>query len=165
MANRPTDAPLPLASVLDRLLDDAPGERVDQPERPGQALRILKESVRRDLEHLLNTRRPLVSIPPGLKHVERSLVRYGIPDFAGVREDVQSDIRNLARQIEKAIRDFEPRLTEVRVDPVETAQGIDRNLRFQIRATLRVTPIEDAVAYQSLIEPSTGIIRVGSART
>jgi type VI secretion system protein ImpF len=164
MSNRPTEDTTILASVLDRLLDDTPGAAVDQPKRPGQALRELKEAVRRDLEHLLNTRRPPVKIPPGFKQLDRSLVSYGIPDFAGVREDVQRDTRQLARLIEKAIRDFEPRLTDIRVEPVEGDSELDRTLRFQIRATLQVAPIHDPVAFQSIIEPTTGNFQVGSAR-
>ena len=43
-------------SVLDRLLDDNPGAKSEPPQSRHQVLRDLKQSVRRDLENLLNTR-------------------------------------------------------------------------------------------------------------
>ena len=71
-------------SVLDRLLDDHPEQRQELPKARHQVLRELKQSVRRDLENLLNTRWRCVSWPPNLDELELSLVNYGIPDFTGV---------------------------------------------------------------------------------
>ena len=45
-----------IVSVLDRLLDDEPGNPREQPRSSGMDLRALKQNVRRDLENLLNTR-------------------------------------------------------------------------------------------------------------
>ena len=44
-------------SVLDRLMDLEPGSGVENPLTRSQSVRLLKASVRRDLEWLLNSRR------------------------------------------------------------------------------------------------------------
>src|SRR5437773_228098 len=82
MATPKPDRPL-VPSVLDRLLDDEPETKRDPPRGRHQVLRELKVSVRRDLEDLLNTRRRCGSWPADLAELERSLVNYGVPDFAG----------------------------------------------------------------------------------
>src|SRR5262245_29545673 len=70
-----------LPSVLDRLLDDNPAAGRDPPRGRDQVLKEMKESVRRDLENLLNTRRRLLTWPPAMKELNRSLANYGVPDF------------------------------------------------------------------------------------
>jgi len=45
-----------IPSVLDRLLDDDPASAREAPKARTQVLRELKQSVRRDLEWLLNSR-------------------------------------------------------------------------------------------------------------
>ena len=55
MSRVKNDQPL-MPSLLDRLLDDEPNNNQDAPQARHQVLRELKQSVRRDLENLLNTR-------------------------------------------------------------------------------------------------------------
>src|SRR3954470_18006227 len=75
-----SDQPL-VPSVLDRLLDDAPETTTEPARSRAQLLRDLKQSVRRDLEDLLNTRRRHLDLPPGLAELDHSPLAYGIPDF------------------------------------------------------------------------------------
>ena len=44
-------------SVLDRLIDLEPNNRMENPLSRSQSVRLLKNAVRRDLEWLLNSRR------------------------------------------------------------------------------------------------------------
>ena len=44
------------ASILDRLIDNDPGNNVERDPDQHQKLKDLRNSVRRDLENLLNTR-------------------------------------------------------------------------------------------------------------
>ena len=69
--------------MLDRLLDHEPDVRREAPRSRNQVLRELKQSVRRDLENLLNTRVRCIPLPPELKELKQSLVNYGIPDLTG----------------------------------------------------------------------------------
>ena len=67
-------------SVLDRLIDYEPEYSREAPASRVKNLRILKQSVRRDLEWLLNTRSTAV-VPPELKEVQSSVAVYGLPDM------------------------------------------------------------------------------------
>ena len=78
-----TDQPL-TPSLLDRLIDLEPGNTREVPKSRTQVLAELKQSVRRDLENLLNTRWRATRISEDLKELEFSLANYGIPDVSGV---------------------------------------------------------------------------------
>ena len=149
-----------LPSVLDRLIDDAPELSTEPPKQSAQLLRELKQAVRRDLERLLNTRWRCVSWPPSLQELDYSVVNYGIPDFTSAHLRAAEDPDVLCAVIKSAIEHFEPRLKNVRVDPVENSQELDRTLRFRIDAVLTVEPIEDRVLFNSTVEPTTGNFHV-----
>jgi len=67
-------------SVLDRLIDYEPEYSREAPASRVKNLRILKQSVRRDLEWLLNTR-ATAFVPPELKEVLSSIAVYGLLVF------------------------------------------------------------------------------------
>ncbi len=153
-----------LASVLDRLLDDEPGNHKEQPRSQGQDHRALKQSVRRDLENLLNTRWRCKSWPPELRELDVSLVDYGIPDFTGVNMSVPSERNKLRTVIERVIRRFEPRLKNATVAILENADAFDRTLRFRINALLRTEPAPEPVTFDSELEPITTSIEIKALR-
>src|SRR5262245_7495839 len=93
------DQPL-IPSVLDRLIDQEPDVRREAPRGRNQVLRDLKQSVRRDLENLLNTRVRCVPTPPELNHLKRSLVNYGLPDLTGSSPAAPKDREEFRRTIE-----------------------------------------------------------------
>ena len=152
MARIPRNQNLML-SPLDRLLDRDP----TAPGRGGeQTLRDLKQAVRRDLENLLNTRWRCKMWPPGLDELETSLVNYGIPDFTGTNLGTPSAREEFRRIIERVIQRFEPRFKTVRVVFVDSADPIDRTLRFRIDAMLRADPAPpEPVVFDTALEPST----------
>jgi type VI secretion system protein ImpF len=154
MAKIREDQPL-VPSVLDRLLDDEPGKRAEAPKSRNQILRELKQSVRRDLENLLNTRWRCVSWPPNLEELERSLVNYGIPDFTGANMAAPSERERLRRVIEQIVRRFEPRFKTVKVAVLGNADDQDRTLRFRIDALLYAEPAPEPVVFDSQLEPTT----------
>jgi type VI secretion system protein ImpF len=146
--------------VLDRLIDDDPTVSREVPKNSVQVLRDLKQSVRRDLENLLNTRCRPVTWSEDLTELESSLVNYGIPDFTGSNLRAAEDPDVLFRAIESAVRNFEPRLTLVRVEPVGNKEPLDRTLRFRIDAMLSVEPIEEKIWFNSALEPATGTYQI-----
>lgn len=155
MARVRPDQPL-LPSVLDRLLDDAPDASREPPKARTQVLRELKQSVRRDLENLLNTRWRCVSWPSGLRELEQSLLNYGLPDFTGAALGVARRREEFRRVIEKAIRTYEPRFKNVMVRLLDNADPADRTLRFRIEALLEAEPAPEPVLFDSALEPATG---------
>jgi type VI secretion system protein ImpF len=148
-----------LTSILDRLLDDEPDNQHDSPKTANEVLRELRLSVRRDLENLLNTRWRCVSWPPDLDDLEVSLVNYGIPDFCGgnLGADAPTQLMNI---IQTTIKNFEPRLRNVRVSLLDKTPRIDRTLQFRIEAVLFVDPVEDRVSFDSALEIATGDLRI-----
>lgn len=160
MAERPKNNQPLLPSVLDRLIDDDPAVSREIPKTTMQVLRDMKQTVRRDLEHLLNTRCRPVAWPEELTELESSLVNYGIPDFTGSNLRAADEPDHLFRAIESAIQNFEPRLKLVRVEPVSNQEALDRTLRFRIDAMLIVEPIEEKVWFNSILEPSSGTYQV-----
>ena len=159
MARIRSDQPL-VPSVLDRLLDDDPAAPREPAKSRHQVLRELKESVRRDLENLLNTRRRCLPLPAGLTELERSLVNYGIPDFTGGdlgSADWREEFRGL---VESVLRTWEPRFQTVTVRLVEDAEFLDRTLRFRIDGLLRAYPAPEPVVFDSALEGGTGNFEV-----
>jgi type VI secretion system protein ImpF len=156
-----TDPLIP--SVLDRLLDDDPTSQKEQPQNRFQLLRSLKNSVRRDLENLLNTRWRCVGFPADLEELAVSLVNYGIPDFTGssLGSGVARD--DFVKIIQDTIRRYEPRLTRVRVELLDNAERDDRAMRFRIDAVLQVDPDPEPVSFDSRLEPSSGSFHVGTS--
>jgi type VI secretion system protein ImpF len=159
MPKAPDDQPL-LPSVLDRLLDDQPGVSREPAKTRSQVLRELKQSLRRDLENLLNTRWRPRSWPESLAELEVSLVNYGIPDITGSDLGSSENRQQLAGVLERVIRRFEPRLTGVAVELLDNAEPLDRTLRFRIRGMLLVEPAPEPVAFDSALEPATGTVEI-----
>jgi type VI secretion system protein ImpF len=157
-----TDQPL-VPSLLDRLLDDEPDVQREPSKLRHQVLRELKQSVRRDLENLLNTRRRARPRPPELAELERSLVNYGLPDFAGGSLASGEDRDAFRQTVENVIRTFEPRFKAVRVELVDAAEPLNRTLRFRIDALLYAYPAPEVVVFDSAVEPVTGNFEVKGA--
>src|SRR5271163_2734233 len=114
MARRLRDATFPL-SARARLIALAADTRIENPLSRSQSVRLLKNSVRRDLEWLLNSRR--ICDPPdeALKEVNRSAYVYGLPDLSALTMASSGDRNRLVKQILATISLFEPRLMNVRL--------------------------------------------------
>lgn len=151
------------ASLLDRLLDYDPGVEKDPPVSPAQATRELHNSVRRDLETLLNTRRRNADTPAGFTELDKSLVNYGIPDFTGANLASADSREEFRRAIESTIRKYEPRFKSVRVILLDNVEPLDRTLRFRIDALVHAEPAPEPVVFDSVLEPVTRSVQVEGA--
>jgi type VI secretion system protein ImpF len=148
-------------SVLDRLTDAEPDVSSEAPVHRSTRLAQLKESVKRDLEWLLNTKQPVVTIPEPLRHLRESLLTFGLPDFTHSSLKRAEDQRGLQLAIEAVIRRFEPRLKGVAVTLVE-GHPYDRGLRFRIDASLDIEPTPEAVSFDSVLELSNKAFKVNT---
>jgi type VI secretion system protein ImpF len=155
MSTAPVRSTLQL-SVFDRLLDDDPGSTAEAPLDDGQKLRIIQVAVRRDLQNLLNTRFRCIAWPPELPQLDDSLINYGLPDFTAASLNAAQDPEILVDAIKRAIRLFEPRLTDVRIEPLNDHNSIDRNYRFRIEAVLLIEDQRHRVRFDSAMESATG---------
>jgi len=141
------------ASLVDRLIDRDP--RSSQEARPLRILdrRAMKESVRRDLGWLLNTRSPVP--PKQLEGQDRTVVNYGIPDFAALSAQNPDDRRRLALDVLRTVNAYEPRLKHVRV-VVDEHRDDEKSLRVRIDALLSAGGIEEPVSFGAIVQSSTG---------
>ena len=143
-------------SVLDRLIDHEPDNRMENPLSRSQSLRLLRAGVRRDLEWLLNSRRIADPPPESLAEVNRSVYVYGLQDLSALAMAASGDRSRLVRQITQTINTFEPRLTNVRVTMVETPDASKKDVRLRIEAMLRMDPVPEPISFDTVIELKSG---------
>lgn len=131
--------------LFDRLVDEHPHQRAEA--RPKRSLDIdeLRDSVRRELGRLLETRCPL---PGDLALArERSVLDYGLPDLErGGRALVKEDRLRVARLIRQTIEAFEPRLQRVDVELLDSAGGGAR-LLVAVRAVLVTERVREPLSF------------------
>jgi type VI secretion system protein ImpF len=124
------------------------------------SVRALEAAVLRDLEWLLNTRRIAEPAPDSYPETQRSVYHFGLPDITSLTGGTEVMRRRLVRQIDECIERFEPRLTAVRVSPIEVEAGQRRQLRFVIEAFLRMEPNPERVSFDTVLEVGSGTFRV-----
>lgn len=147
-------------SLLDRLVDDAPGETVESRDRRTISIRQLREAVRRDLNWLFNAK----SLPidhPGwqYEHVRQSVVNFGMPDLAGVPTSA-----NRARRIQASMRSavewFEPRIVASTLEVstfIDTREGVLDNVYVtEIRAEACPVPVPEPLFVRAKVDVETG---------
>ena len=150
------DLPPGLApSLMDRLLDpESTGTRA----QPGYTLGQILESVKNDLDTLLNTRRAFVVLEKQYPEIAKSVVTFGLPDLTFVSGSTLGKQEEIGKLIEKAIGLHEPRLRKVKAKIVRT-RGVELRLQFHIDAELRVENAP-AVMFETMVELTTGHVSV-----
>lgn len=151
------------APLFDRLVDlhpRAPGEP-----RPFRTLdgKGLLESVRRELERLLNTRSSL-PVDRLEELPELTVLDYGIPDLSAFSAGSPEDHVRLAAVVARAVAAFEPRLTHPRVE-VLTLEDHGRSLRLRVHGTLVVDELSLPVSFPTVLGLATGHAAVGARET
>lgn len=135
------------APLFDRLIDLDPGVRREP--RPLRTLdrRGLRESVRRELERLLNTRSPLPA--DRLQGRDRTVVEYGVPDLAVLAPGRHQDRQRLANMLREAVEAYEPRLAQVRVTVDEPSPEPARGhaLCARIEGVLVVDEVPESISF------------------
>jgi type VI secretion system protein ImpF len=137
-------------SILDRLTDLEPDIQKEAPITPWETMREFKASLCRDLAALLNTRRAEEDFDRSFQEATNSLLSFGVADFTSFNLTSGIDQERVRRSMERAIRQFEPRLTRVAVtiDPPDAVKPV---LRFQIAAVLRIDPGGEAVLFDAAL--------------
>jgi len=127
----------PIIEVSGSLLDKlAPHEDARMSRSSADSI---EESIIRDLEMLLNTRREEFLIPPEFEQTATSIVNFGIPDLSKCGSlRLGPEQTKLCRWIEDAIRNFEPRLGNVAVRVVDR-ENVNPVLRFRVEAKAEFT--------------------------
>lgn len=146
-------------SLIDQLVDLDPRSPQDGHNARSLNVSELRQSVRRDMEWLLNARRVAYRIDAGLEEVQRSVFAYGIPDITATGANDQLEQAELRKAIETAIRNFEPRLIHVKVE-FEQIDNNQKQLRFRIEASLDIEPAPEPIVFDTVVEVGSGKFQV-----
>ena len=147
-------------SVLERLIDRDPGYGSEAAPTRAQSVRLLRASVRRDLEWLLNTRRTPEAADEEFPEVAKSVHNYGIPDLNALNWQSSRDRTRLARVVQEALHIFEPRLRGIQVVPLEPVAGAPHVMRFQIDGLLEMDPAPEHISFDTTLQLSSGEYQV-----
>jgi type VI secretion system protein ImpF len=151
-------------SIFDRLIDNQPHIRSEIETGQDHKLIELRQSVRRDLEHLLNTRYRIVEPGEEFTQVEQSILNYGLPDLATVNISDIEKRKEFTHHLERILRIFEPRFKEIKVAYIENKDLKDRTLRFRIDATLYADPTPEVIVFDSVLEPISRTVSLEEPR-
>lgn len=147
-------------SILDRLLDDEPHNQAEQDPGQHQLIKQLRNSVRRDLESLLNTRYHVTAPPDELIEVDKSLINYGLPDLATINIADAKKRDEFTANLQKTLIEYEPRFKSVKVSYIDNKDDTDRTLRFRIDAVIYADPLPQVVVFDSVLESVTRTVTV-----
>jgi type VI secretion system protein ImpF len=141
-------------SILDRLMDVE-----EWPTTRAQSTRFFRDALKRDLEWLLNTRQPPLDDINGYPAARASVINYGLPDISSLGLNNAADHRALRIAIEACLRNYEPRLMDVRVT-LEGSDSVDRRLRFHIEGNMKLDPAPEEIAFDTVLELTSGEYKV-----
>lgn len=124
----------------------------------------VKDSVAYDLESLLNTR-AVISEEQLRAYPEchRSIVSYGLSDFAGLSLASLDDRTSVCRSLERTITRHEPRLRNVRAT-LELNNNAINKLNFSITALLVIRESKEPVLFDAVLTPSSLQYAISSTR-
>lgn len=153
-------------ALLDRLTDDAPGQREEPLDRRVMTKTQMRQAVLRDLGWLFNATQPLgasADVPP---MVAESVLNYGLPALSGQLVS-RVDISLLERSIRQAILRFEPRLLPetLKVVALEATHVLDTHntIEFEIRGHLWAQPVPLEVLLRTKLDLEAGQVEVRDA--
>jgi type VI secretion system protein ImpF len=142
------------------------GERVLAPRRVTTRAPISETELRRlvgsDIAALLNTvnlaaAEDLTSAP----EVRKSILNFGFPDLAHLSID-ENRVVGIARQLETALRDFEPRLApdSIKAWRDDAVSPEELRVRFLVNADLRLHPVNVPLQFVAEVEVDSGKIKI-----
>lgn len=143
--------------LFDRLVDLEP--RIDREARPLRTLDRagLKESVRRELEQLFNTRCPEPA--HRLPIARRTVLDYGVPDLAAFSPQNHDDRVQLGEILRRAALAYEPRLVDVRVH-MAPVPGLDLALSATVEASVVIDGVAEPVSFQIVVSSRERMVKV-----
>src|ERR1700750_65142 len=141
-------------SVLDRL-----GTADDWPMTRAQSIRFLRDSIKRNLEWLLNTRRSPIADLENYPLARKSVLSYGAPGLSSLNLGSDDDQWRLQQAITEIIEHSEPPLREVQVRFGE-GDGQRQRIRLYIGAQMQMRPLPEEIVFDTVLDISTGEYRV-----
>ncbi len=137
-------------SLIDRL-----AEREQWPETRSASIAMYRESLKRDLEWLLNTRQPVMPELDDFPITAASILNFGLPDIHSFDGSAGKEQNALTLALEKCIRVFEPRIDQPRVF-LTRSDRLTRSLKFHIEGKLRYEDMDEEVKFDTVLELISG---------
>ena len=153
---RPDDKVRP--PLLRRLTEADPAGKL---RTEGFTANDLLETLRRDLENLLNARRRTPTMPDDLPIARDSMLAFGLPELSSLRADTHEDWQAVGARLKEALERHDPRLRDVQVTVGEESDGTATR-RFHVRAELCVEPAR-RIAFDTVLKLFTGAHEVHMA--
>jgi len=137
-------------SLVDRLTD------TDQwPDTRSASIAMYRDSMKRDLEWLLNTRKPVMPELENYPATAASVLNYGLPDLHSFDGSGGKEHNTLTAALEKCIRTYEPRIGQPRVFLTRTDM-LSRSLRFHIEGQIIYENMEEEIKFDTVLEMISG---------
>lgn len=137
-------------SLLDRLTD------LEQwPETRSASITMYRESLKRDVEWLLNTRQPVIPELEGYPATAASVLNFGLPDIHSFDGSAGKEQNALTVALEKCIRVFEPRISQPHVFLTRT-DILSRSLRFHIEGQIVYENMNEEIKFDTTLELISG---------
>jgi type VI secretion system protein ImpF len=137
-------------SLVDRLTD------TDQwPDTRSASIAMYRDSMKRDLEWLLNTRKPVMPELENYPATAASVLNYGLPDLHSFDGSGGKEHNTLTAALEKCIRTYEPRIGQPRVFLTRTDM-LSRSLRFHIEGQIIYENMEEEIKFDTVLETISG---------
>jgi type VI secretion system protein ImpF len=153
-------------SLLDRLTDDHPGERLEPEDRRVMSRSQLRQAVLRDLAALFNSVQPLGTQADPHPAAAASVLNFGLPPLSGQLASTL-DISVLEGFIRQAIERFEPRILPetLVVRALEAASVLDTHnvIEFEISGHLWSQPMPLEVLLRTQLDLEAGQVAVRDA--
>lgn len=140
-------------SLLDKLLGDA--AEGTRGVLPRYSVDRIKDSVARDVEHVLNSHASLSAEDlAGFPRAARSLLSLGLLDITPLSMSSDRDRLRISNSIRTALMQHDRRLRDVEVNVRSDPRG-QGGLSFAIRAKLLLHPDTDTVVFDALLHPGS----------
>ena len=152
-----------LPSLIDRLIKPIGTANIEYTDSRVTVTEI-RDSIRRDLENLLNTRRRFEVSGEKLESRDLTIVNYGIPDFTGASFSTEEEQEELLREIKKIILAYERRFKSIKIVEKKGLDSMDRTVRFRIEAELRVEPAVEPLVFDTRIDPVSRELSIEESR-
>ncbi len=93
--------------------------------------------------------------------VRKSILNFGFPDLARISID-EAAVNNVARELEAALREFEPRLAPetIKARRDDSVSPDELKVRFLVGAELRLEPVGVPMQFVAEVEVASGKIKI-----
>lgn len=137
-------------SLVERLT-----QREPWPETRSASIALYRDSLKRDIEWLLNTRKPVIAELEDLPLTAASVLSYGLPDIHSFDNSGGKDSNALIRALEECIRIYEPRILHPRVY-LTRPDPLSRSLRFHLEGRVNYEDMEEEIKFDTVLELISG---------